>query len=143
MSKPILSELEYNASDVASAILSTADLTITNEELGVTARDSIFVKQSAIDNFTRCVAYSFNGFMFFSGYFENDDEAPASDTTLVQISDSDFYPSTEVVFPVSSYQGDTATFGKITTSGGIAFIDPTSAGDDHWRATANFWYRFA
>ena len=30
MSKPILSELEYNADDVASAILSKADLSITN-----------------------------------------------------------------------------------------------------------------
>ena len=31
MSKPILSELEYNADDVASAILSKADLSITSK----------------------------------------------------------------------------------------------------------------
>jgi len=144
MSKPILSELEYNADDVASAILQQADLSVTNEDFGVADRSSLFVINSSnIGSMDDLKAYSFNGFMFVQGRFGNSGSAPTSGDTLATISDSDFYPTYNAIAPVVSYQGDTASRFEIDTSGNLYVLDPTSAGDSHWRCTFNLWYRYA
>ena len=142
MPKPVLSDSLFNADDVATAVLSEANLQITNQNLGVTDRSSIFVKQSTIDTLSFVKAFDFNGFMFLQ-LFMFKSSLPSSATDLVIINDSNFYLSYDAYGPIVSYQGDVASFVKITTSGGIQVIDPTSAGDSLWRGTINMWYRFA
>ncbi len=140
MSKPILSELEYNASDVASAILSQADLSIANEELGVTDRSSLIVSTSGFD-LTQKNVYSFNGFMFISLYIKHDG-AGVTNETIANISDSDFYPNADHVFPVVSHQGDLALAVWFNTSGSITVSNPVDEGDAGWWGMLNGFYRF-
>ena len=80
MSKPVLSELEYNADDVASAILSSADLSVTNEDFGVTDHSSIFTFQTGWSD-TNAICYGFNGFMFCSLTALHADATPGDEET--------------------------------------------------------------
>lgn len=141
MSKPILSELEYNADNVASAILSAADLSVTNEDLGVSDRSSLIVATSGFDLYY-VNAYSFNGFMFVSLYIKHEGAGVATET-LANISDSDFYPSTDTVFPVVSKDGDLAQAVYFKDTGAIFVDNPIDEGDVGWWAMLNGFYRFA
>ena len=144
MSKPILSELEYNADDVASAILSKADLSVTNEDLGVNDRSSLFEAESGFTSGFFKVAYSFNGFMFLSLFAQNT-SVPSNGTKMVQMSDSDFYPSTNTRFPSVSYQADSSQYVEARNDGGLYLSWPTSAGGDdtNFYITINGFFRYS
>ena len=118
MSKPILSELEYNANDVASAILQEADLSIANEDLGIVDRTSLFDEQNSYElaSGTYAGAYSFNGFLFVN--FSVDRDQPYAGACL-QCSDSDFYPTVVTTMPTISHEGDRANYVEFDTSGNV------------------------
>ena len=142
MPKPVLSDSLFNADDVATAVLQEANLQVTNSDLGVVDRTSLFIKTSDIDTFTNVKAYSFNGFMFLQAILIKDNSSPAQHTDLAYINDSDFYPLYEVKFSTTSYQGDSTYNGYITTGGKIRVEGPSNEGDVHWRGVFNCWYRF-
>lgn len=141
MSKPILSELEYNASDVASAILSAADLSVTNEDLGVTDRSGIFDIDAAWSASTK-IAYSFNGFMFVNFAVTIGSTPSTAVDDIATINDSDFYPITEAVFPTISHQGDYALNIRIQTGGTVQVVWASNPGDATWYGIINGFYRY-
>ncbi len=141
MSKPILSELEYNADDVASAILSTADLSVTNEDLGVTNRNSKFdVDTSFTTNLLE--TFGFNGFMFISFYLSHSGGAPDDGTNIIEINDTDFYPSSRVVAPTLGHQVDYASEIEFKTDGNIRIHNPVDQGSDTYYIVCNAWFRY-
>ena len=142
MSKPILSELEYNASDVASEILSKADLSLTNENLGVTDHSSIFTFESGW-SYTEKICYGFNGFMFVCLYAHHAAGTPASPETFCSISDSDYHPNETIFAPTVSYEGDTAQYVCFYTYGDIKVHHAVNLGDSAWNVCVNAWYRYA
>lgn len=141
MSKPILSELEYNADNVASAILSQADLSVTNEDLGVTERTSDFIAQSGWTT-SQMYIFSFNGFMFFSGSFVHADSVPADGEAFVINSNIDTRPSVAFHLSGGGYQGDTVNFVSINTDGEVTVDSPTGTGASSYYLSVNGWYRF-
>ena len=146
MSKPVLSELEYNADDVASAILSTADLSIANDDLGVVDRSSYFTFNSSFwDNSEHSInAFSFNGFMFLNFHIEATQTPPAvSNELLYTITDSDFYPTTLFTLPTSSYQGDTANCVRLQTNGEIRVQSSLNESSAAFYLLINGFYRYA
>jgi len=142
MPKPVLSDSLFNAGDVATAILSEAALEITNEQLGVTDRSSLFTIDNSNGTLTDVKAFSFNGFMFCQGFFSFSGYSPSHNETLGQITDSNFYPSYEVVFSGNSYDSDSSAQGKITTAGKFQAEYPVNPGDSTWRMVFNCVYRF-
>ena len=140
MSKPILSELEYNASDVASAILENAELSVTNQDFAVSDRASIFVTATGwnLDNHN---FYSFNGFMFCSGRFYKATD-PSNGETVCNINDSGLYPNSLYAFPSISHEGDYMQRLEFDTDGSLAVVNPVNQGGDYFYITFNGWYRF-
>ncbi len=141
MSKPILSELEYNADDVASAILQQADLSITNEDLGVTNISSNFVIDSAWNSWDSCGAFKFNGFVFLylNAYYSGSDLS--NNRTVFSINDSDFYPSEDTYFVSCSYQGDSASNVALKSTGTVLIDSPLNEGDGNFYMVINGFYR--
>jgi len=140
MSKPILSELEYNADDVASAILEQSDLAITNEELGFSDVSSYITKNGSWTDWHDRKALKFQKiiFIYLNGYYSS---VPANDTIIFTIDDADLRPEETVVIPGAySYEGDNATLYKVKTNGDITVENPISAGDDTWRFIINATY---
>ena len=141
MPKPILSELEYNASDVASAILSSADLSVTNQDFGVTDRSSLFTAGTGW-NFAGKIAYSFNGFMFVSLYCTHSGGSPQQNEVVLTMTDSDFYPTVETYFSSISYEGDSLTNLVAKTDGTFRINDVNNEGISTFYITTNGFYRF-
>ena len=64
MPKPVLSDSLFNADDVATAILESANISVTNQDFAVVDRTSEFTNQSDMSVNAKKF-FSFNGFMFF------------------------------------------------------------------------------
>ena len=141
MSKPILSELEYNASDVASAILENADLSVTNQDFGVADCSDDFTIQTGFSE-SGLQAYSFNGFMFImmSVYSAS---TPDNGDNIYYNSNQDKRPSEVTFMPSISYQGDSANQITFNTNGYIVVSHPYNPQGGDWNAVVNGWYRFA
>ena len=142
MSKPILSELEYNASDVASAILNNAELSVTNQDFAVDNKTSIFERATGWnENYLTC--FSFNGFMFVNiSVYTN--STPSNGDKFVTISDSDYYPDQVYSMPTIGHEGDTAYYIQLLTNGEFNLVMPdndTSTGSTYY-ININGWYRF-
>ena len=143
MPKPVLSDSLFNADDVATAILDSAELSVTNQDFAVTDRTSLFQKHSTnISSWNNCKAYSFNGFMFLQGVLVMTNGVPSAKIDLISITDSVFFPDYKAVFTAASKEGDGSYNGIITTTGKIQVEEPVSSGDIHWRGIINCWYRF-
>ena len=143
MSKPILSELEYNADDVASAILSNADLAIANDDLGVTDVSDKFVLDSAWSEYVVRNIYKFMNFIFFNVGAEKS-SVPSSNDTIWTI-DSDIRPNDVYAVTSVTREGDTSNMIKIIDTTGIIQIDSPvevlSSSDAYFRVIINGWYR--
>ena len=139
MPKPVLSDLEYNASDVASAILSQADLSVTNEDLGVSSVTNLLSNEVSGLSISNEIVYSFNGFIFISMTF--DIGSPSDPTTLAEIN-SDYTPNENTYFPVVGYGGDTANHLVFKTNNDLVLSGPDNVGSSHYFATINGWYRY-
>ena len=142
MSKPILSELEYNADDVASAILQQADLSIANEDLGVGDISDKFSFQNSYNQWYDFQCYSFMGFVFVSfGCYKNASTVSSGDV-IASISDSDYHPSTDMNLQTIGYEGDLAERIYLATDGDIKVAGPVNAGsDNNFYILVNGWYR--
>ena len=138
MSKPVLSELEYNASDVASAILENADLSVTNEDLGVSSITTLLTPISTM-NIEYLRAYSFNGFVYVSARGWGDE--PDDEDKIFDIND-DYTPIENTVFPTVSHAGDTATYLLFKTNDEVIVSVPENPGHTNWNFAFNGWYRY-
>lgn len=142
MPKPVLSDSLFNADDVATAILSEANLSIANSLLGVTDRSSLFNTQSGWTTHNLNV-YSFNGFMFFMAEFQHNGGLPTSHENIWVINDSNYYPIENSYMPTISYEGDTASTIYFKTDGDIQILYPVEGGSNtNWYGIINGWYRF-
>jgi len=142
MPKPVLSDSLFNADDVATAVLQEANLQVTNSDLGVVDRTSLFSAQQGYGADGDNQAYSFNGFMFVSMIFYNSSGASNQDT-IASISNSDFYPVRKTYFNTISYQGDSAYRIRFETNGTAVVDDPNNLGTGIFYITLNGWYRYA
>lgn len=142
MPKPVLSDSLFNAGDVATAVLAEANLQVTNNDLGVVDRSSLWSYGTGFANSNHGIrAYSFNGFMFISINCTST-STPSNGATVIQISDSDFYSNEKLSAPTVSYQGDLAYTLEINTSGTVNVLLPTNVSAVEYYIVANFWYRF-
>ena len=144
MSKPILSELEYNADDVASAILSKADLSITNEDLGVSDRSDELSFQNGwvlSDTTTTLKLFTFNGFGFLSVYAYKS-STPSSGEVFLTIDDSDLRPTSRWSANSISYLQDSVEVIILETDGDIKVANPYNASGGY-QVNFNVVYRYA
>ena len=142
MPKPILSDSLFNASDVASAILSEADLSTINLNFAVTDRTSLFSTLNSYElHSDGAGAFSYNGFMFVN--FRIYRESGAYDGNCLEITDSNYYPTKVHCFPTISHEGDRANMVKFKTDGKVEMHLPSNFGVDVFYSVINGWYRFA
>ncbi len=141
MSKPILSELEYNASDVASAILAAADLSVTNEDFAVSEVKDDFTLQTGWTATTKQM-FTFNGFMFISSHVVHYGDVPDPDEVIYINSNTETRPSENYSFPALGLQGDLANNIVANSSGDIFVSNPEGSGDASWQVSFNAWYRY-
>tara|TARA_Y100000310_G_C20621536_1_gene783595 strand:+ start:315 stop:752 length:438 start_codon:yes stop_codon:yes gene_type:complete len=142
MSKPILSELEYNASDVASAILSQADLSVTNEDFGVTDISSEYTATSGWNINSDSTAFSFNGFIFVSFLLNHAGGEPSDGEKFMDVS-ADYKPVAKSFFPTVSHQADTGYNVSAKTDGGFYIALPHAPGADvSFYVVFNGFYRY-
>ena len=139
MSKPILSELEYNADDVASAILSNADLSVTNEDLGVVDVSDQFTIQGDFSEWHTLYAFKFNGFVFLNASLYQDDVSATSGNLYLMT--AAVTPENEYHCGTASHHGDTAEYIKIDNDGYIKYNNMWDQGSSYWHVLLNCWYR--
>ena len=145
MSKPILSELEYNADDVASAILSQADLSVTNQDFGVSDEsDNLEIQEGWLNNpgVTAPYLFTFNGFGFFSCSIYHSGGTPSNPECFMKITNSNFHPTDRIHMPTVGYQGDTGQFVYLESNGDISIASPEAEGDATFYIVVNGWYRY-
>jgi hypothetical protein len=140
MPRPVLSETTFNSSNIASAILEQADLSVTSEDLGVVDRSSVFTPDSNYSVIHK-VMYSFNGFMFVS-YQSYRTGTPAHQSGVMTITDSDFFPNQTYHVSTIGWQGDVAEHCSINTNGNINIHNPTNVSHEYYYVQFNCWYRF-
>ena len=138
MSKPILSELEYNASDVASAILASADLSVTNQDFGVTDVSSSFVLDSNWTSEYSPQCFAFNGFCFISFACKKDN---AAHNDVVMNVGSDYRPESNTPIGSSAHEGDTPKWLLFRTDGVVELNFPENEGGSDFHLVINGWYR--
>ena len=143
MPKPVLSDSLFNADDVATAVLAEANLQVTNNDLGVVDRTSLFTRNTVWNEIGGPHFFSFNGFMFCNFGVVYSGGAPASHTAIYTCSDADFRPSVSYVFPTAGRDSDSAYYVYIDSSGKIAPDLPNNLGNASYYIVINGWYRFA
>ena len=141
MPKPVLSDSLFNADDVATAILSEANLQISSSDLGVVDRASKFVVDSYWSTINYKNVYSFNGFMFFSFTAFKANATPSNGQIIFTI-DSNFVPNAPYVTPTIGYQADSAEHVIFQTNGNVEVHNPNNP-SSHYYVVVNGWYRFA
>ena len=139
MPKPVLSDSLFNADDVATAVLSEANLQIANSNLGVTDISSHFTLQSGW-TVTAPHFLFFNGFVWWSGFYRHSTGTPSSGSTIITIDNSDYRPQTQWRLPAIGYQADSGSRVEINSNGNIEIHDPLNAGSGtFYIVTSYFW----
>ena len=142
MPKPILSDSLFNADDVATAVLSKANLQITNSQLGVIDISASISYTSGWQNELHSpIAYYFNGFVFININCVHVGGTPGSTEALATISDSTYIPSGTVSFPSIGYQGDSNYSIIIDSNGDIKQYTPQNLGNVNHYVVFNGFYR--
>lgn len=142
MPKPVLSDSLFNADDVATAILSEANLQVSNNNLGVTDVSSSYSFASGWQqNHNPIRAFKFNGFIYLNISCYHSGGTPSNGETLVTIDDTDLYPGVDYTLPTAAYQGDMANCIKVNTSGDITVIQPINVGHNDYVVLINGFYR--
>jgi hypothetical protein len=144
MPRPVLSETTYNSSDIATAILNQADLSVTNQDLGVIDITNKFTLESGISgDTTNDKAFHFNGFVFMNFNLTAQNITNVTSFDIMTINDSDFYPSTVYRTNSVSFQQDSVNAILIQTNGNIQAnsVYVPSGGDASFRININCWYR--
>ena len=142
MPKPVLSDSLFNADDVATAILSEANLQITNNSLGITDISSSFSFASGwVQNHNPINAYKFMGFVYINISCYHGGGTPANNEVLVMTSNSDYTSSVDFTFPTLSYQKDGANAIKLLTNGDFTVVGPENVGSSDYVVLINGYYR--
>lgn len=142
MSKPVLSELEYNADDVASAILSQADLSIANDDLGVLDISSSFSFDSGWQAEAHgIIAYKFMGFVFVNINCVHLNGNPVSGEGIGSVNNSSYRPSAKQTLPSIANEADSNAYVCFQTNGNIDQFNPEPSGSSHFYLCINGWYR--
>lgn len=142
MPKPILSDSLFNADDVATAILSEANLQVTNSDLGVTDVTSSYVLNSNWDAWDDDFCYKFNGFVFvqLNAYIDSVDLS--SNLTVYTINDSNLHPSSKQSMPTITFDNDSATGLYFHTNGNVIVLEPKDmSSNPRYHLKVNGWYR--
>jgi len=141
MPKPVLSDSLFNADNVATAILSQANLQIASSDLGVADVTSIFTAGTDVTLYNM-KAFTFNGFMFVQG--RGEDSSPAHNSTVMTISDSNYRPYYQTIMPSVAYEGDTMAMLIFQTNGDVQTSYPVNVGTStSLFFVFNGFYRFA
>lgn len=146
MPKPVLSDSLFNADDVATAILSLANLQVTNNDLGVTNITNKFTLASGITgDSTNDRAYYFNGFVYIDFGLTKQSPSNLASFDLMTINDSNYYPDSIYRSNSISYQGDSANTIMFQTNGVVKAdtVLVPSGSDPSFRINLNAWYRTA
>ena len=142
MPKPILSDSLFNADDVATAILSEANLQVANSDLGVTDITSEFIMQTGFTS-TSMKAYTFNGFIFFNAKVNHNGGAPSNGEKFIQINNSNHYPNSTYLTSSIAFQGDYSDRIEIRNDGGFYVIQPVDQGSTTYIMNLNLWFNFS
>ena len=136
----LLPQAQSDASTIASLVSSAPTADVLNLDLGVFDITSHFqpVSGVALHSFS---AYLFHKFVFLAVEFESTNDPGAGTSDLANILASSLYPATATPFPVIGYQGDTAEFVRIETTGGIKLFHATNLSHTSWIATINGFYK--
>lgn len=139
MPRPVLSETTFNSDNIATSILQQANLQIANSNLGVTDISSHFTLQSGwTKNFEHILF--FNGFVFWSGYYQHTGGTPSHGETFLTIDNSDYRPNSEFILPTSGHEEDTAARVHILTNGNITIQQPVNLGSTTYYVPVNgYW----
>lgn len=140
MPKPVLSDSLFNADDVATAILSEANLQVSNNDLGVTEISNPLNNGIMTVDTTYTKMFKFNGFIFLQ-YRLTHSATPTSGDIIASIADSNNYPSYQVLHNSVAYQGESVDRIEIHTNGNIVSRNPDAAGDAGFRVHGNLFYR--
>tara|TARA_B100000424_G_scaffold53615_1_gene38424 strand:- start:565 stop:984 length:420 start_codon:yes stop_codon:yes gene_type:complete len=138
MPKPVLSDSLFNADDVATAILNKANLSITNQDLGVVDITDLITATSPA-NIGNTAFYTFNGFAFICFTFDIPNSVNMTNIGSIK---SGYEPIKRHVFPSISYQGDSANYVVLQTNGNVETSLIQNVGDSHYYGVINGFYRF-
>ena len=142
MPKPILSDSLFNADDVATAVLSKANLQIANNQLNVTdISSSISYETGWQTEVHDPIAWYFMGFVFININCVHTGGTPGTFEALATISDSNYRPSSDVSFPSIGYQGDSNYSIIIKSNGDICQYYPQNQGNTNQYVVFNGFYR--
>ena len=146
MPKPVLSDSLFNADDVATAVLSEANLQIASSSLGVTDvtdKFDLYLSTHSEDTAAK-KCYEFMGFVFVN--LRPVVSGASGNVALYQINDSNYYPDAHYYSNSISYQQDSVNAIIINPSTGIITGDSAhipSGSDTNFRFNINMWYRKA
>lgn len=139
MPKPVLSDSLFNANDVADAIINSIDLSVLNVNLAVSDISSSFTYASAF-TVNNIHAMHFNGFIFYSAYVIHYGSTPSSGAKIADITNSNYFPSSNYQFPAIGFQGDVGSSAEVNTSGEIIINNPTNVSSSNYYLVLNgFW----
>lgn len=138
MPKPVLSDSLFNADNVATAVLAEANLSVTNQDFGVTEITDLLTPVSTI-NVDLEKAYSFNGFIFL--YVVGNGTQPSTAGKIFDINPS-YTPNDNYSFPTISYQSDSAQHIQFKTDDTVVVHHSNNLGTSNWYFAINGWYRY-
>jgi len=141
MPKPVLSDSLFNADDVATAILSAANLQIANNQLGVTDISSLVTLASDMNVASSAMqAYHFMGFVFISAGLYHAGDMSDGDN-IATISDSNYYPNQNTVMVTSGDGPDLSNNLLVKTDGNIVISLPVNQAHANYNIRFNGFYR--
>tara|TARA_Y100001963_G_C6729534_1_gene423141 strand:- start:705 stop:1139 length:435 start_codon:yes stop_codon:yes gene_type:complete len=144
MPKPVLSDSLFNADDVATAVLSEANLQVTNSQLGVTDISSNYSFDSGWQAEAHgIIAYAFNGFVFININCVHPGGSPTTGEGLVTNSNSDYHPIEKTTMPSIANEADSAYSVVFQTNGNIDQLSPYNPGSSNFHIVVNGFYRYA
>lgn len=139
MPKPVLSDSLFNADDVATAVLSEANLQIASSSLGVTDITNKFILGSNWNAYRTNACHHFNGFVFF--FLSTYKDGVSNGDVMCSINDSDYFPYQDYYVNIHDYQGDTAEGIQIHTSGQFIVKNPSNPGSTNYHVNIQGFYR--
>jgi len=146
MPKPVLSDSLFNADDVATAVLQQSNLSIANENLGVTDVSSSYsIAGNGFVMFTgeNILAFKFNGFVFMQWSIVWPDTV-TDGATIITIDDPNLYSTHHIKAPAISYQGDLVSAIRCAPNQpNFTIIGKNNVGNTGLHLTGNYFYRIA
>lgn len=139
MPKPVLSDSLFNANDVATAILDSAELSVTNQDFGVVNISSSITLDSNWSTAYGPYCFAFNGFVFvsFTCYKTN----AAHNDVVANIAEP-YRPTQNIPISTISKESDAALWLLFRTDGIVELNNPNNLGTNVFHVVVNGWYRY-